>query len=572
MADLKIATGLTLPLDAVTQKFAILAVSGRGKTYTASVMVEEMVGAGLPVCVVDPTGAWWGLRSSVDGKKAGLGVVILGGKHADVPLEPTAGRLIADMLVERPFPCVLDVSGFETKADEIRFMTDFLTRLYRKNSEPLHLVIDEADEFAPQQSFPEGKRLLGAMEQIVRRGRLKGLGCTLISQRPAVLNKNVLSQIETLILLGITGANDLKAIDDWVGKHADSEEARSIKGTLPGLPIGTAWVWSPAWLGITKKVSIRKRRTFDSSATPKVGEVREVRTMAPVDLLALRGQMAATIEKVEAEDPKHLRFQIHTLRKEIEGCHREIDRLVNEKPEPVMEQVPVSVLDDDDRMVLTEVAQTLDKILSVQGAGSLLTTPPAPASAALSASPAQRQRALATPEKTPYRPPEPKVAAPASNGAGTMSKVQRMVLHTLAQHGTLSMVQIAKITGYSSTSGGFKNGLSSLRTLNWIEGGGSAMTITPLGAEALGSWQALPKGDALFVWWVEEAPPINKAEATIMKVLRDHYPEFVDNATLADLTGYSPTSGGFKNAMSSLRTLGIAKGSGGLALSEKLVG
>lgn len=94
MADptLAIAPDLDLPLEAVTETFAILAKRGKGKTNTAVVMAEEMIGAGLPVVVLDPVGVWWGIRSSADGKAPGLPVVIFGGDHADLPLEEHAGR------------------------------------------------------------------------------------------------------------------------------------------------------------------------------------------------------------------------------------------------------------------------------------------------------------------------------------------------------------------------------------------------------------------------------------------------------------------------------------------------
>lgn len=551
---LSIAVGLYLPLEAVTQTFSILAMRGRGKTYTGSVMVEEMVEAGQPVVVIDPTGAWWGLRSSADGKKAGLPVVILGGKHADVPLESTGGRMLADLMVSDPFPCVIDLTGFDSKAEEIRFMTDFLTRLYRKNTEPLHLMIDEADEFAPQQSFPEGKRLLGAMEQIVRRGRLKGLGCTLITQRPAVLNKNVLSQTETLILLGMTGSHDIKAMDDWVGKHStDPEQGRSIKDSLPGLPIGTAWVWSPSWLGITKKVKVRKRRTFDSSATPKVGQRRiEPRVMADVDLASLRDQMRATIEKAEAEDPKALRQTISQLRRELE--------LERSRPPAAAEpeRIKVPMLDDDDRMVMTEMAQTLDKVLSAVE-GGYQGPPP------LAFPPPKQQVPPAAP-----RPPRPPSNA---SGGEPMGKAHMLILSTLAQHGTLTTKQIAMMTGYSGKSSGFKNALSNCRTSGWIEGAGTgSSTITPEGFAALGEFTPLPTGDALFKWWVNRGSPIGKAEAAILDVLRRQHPQFLSSAALAELTGYSAASSGFKNAMSKLRTLGLAEGTGGLKLADELVG
>jgi DNA helicase HerA-like ATPase len=61
---LKLSKDVELPLDAVTQTFGIVAKKRRGKTYTASVMAEEMIKNGLPFVVLDPTGVWWGLRAS----------------------------------------------------------------------------------------------------------------------------------------------------------------------------------------------------------------------------------------------------------------------------------------------------------------------------------------------------------------------------------------------------------------------------------------------------------------------------------------------------------------------------
>jgi len=48
---------------------------------------------------------------------------------------------------------VFDLSGFDTKSQQTRFVRAFAERLYRRksrNRSTLHLVIDEADEFAPQ--------------------------------------------------------------------------------------------------------------------------------------------------------------------------------------------------------------------------------------------------------------------------------------------------------------------------------------------------------------------------------------------------------------------------------------
>ena len=155
--DLTIATdgGPTLPIDAVTETFAILGKRGKGKTSTAVVLAEELIRAGQPVIVLDTVGVWWGLRSSADGKGPGLAVTIFGGDHGDVPLEDTAGKVIADALMRLRVPAVLDLSRL-SKAGMRRFAADFVEQLHRVNREPLHAVFDEADELAPQRPMPEG--------------------------------------------------------------------------------------------------------------------------------------------------------------------------------------------------------------------------------------------------------------------------------------------------------------------------------------------------------------------------------------------------------------------------------
>jgi uncharacterized protein len=75
MADLRLSNDFALPAEAVTETFAILAKRGVGKTYTASVLVEELLKAALRTVVVDPVGVWWGLRASADGKRPGLPIV-----------------------------------------------------------------------------------------------------------------------------------------------------------------------------------------------------------------------------------------------------------------------------------------------------------------------------------------------------------------------------------------------------------------------------------------------------------------------------------------------------------------
>lgn len=84
-------------------------------------------------------------------------------------------------------------------------------------------------------------------------------------------------------------------------------------------------------------MKVRRRETFDSSATPTSGRRRvEPRALAAVDLEALEERMAATIERAAAEDPKALRRRIIELERQLREAEER-------RPEPIVERVEVPV-------------------------------------------------------------------------------------------------------------------------------------------------------------------------------------------------------------------------------------
>ena len=202
---LRIAENLVLPLETVTQSLAVLAKRRAGKSYLARRLAEQLFRAGQQIVIVDPKGDWWGIRSSADGKAPGLPVVILGGERGDTPLETGGGEIVAKLVVEEGVSALLDLSLFR-KHELATFMTGFLENLYRLKAReiyrtPVMLILDEADAIAPQKPQKGEERMLGAAEDIVRRGGQRGIGAMLVTQRSAVLNKNVLTQAQVLIAL-----------------------------------------------------------------------------------------------------------------------------------------------------------------------------------------------------------------------------------------------------------------------------------------------------------------------------------------------------------------------------------
>jgi hypothetical protein len=553
-------------------------------TTTSGVMVEEMVKAGLPTCVVDPIGVWFGLRSSADGRSPGLPVVILGGEHGDAPLLPTAGAVVAEMLVEHPFPVVLDLS-LMSKTKARQFMVDFLETLYHRNRKPLHLVLDEADRWAPQRVPKGGERLLGACEDVVRLGRARGLGVTLISQRPAVVNKDVLSQTEVLIAMRVTSSHDRKAIFDWVDEHVTAEERREMVSSLPSLPTGTAWVCSPSWLKTIRQIQVRRKETFDSSATPEIGSsVVTPTAFATVDLEVLQEKMAETIERAAETDPKAMRRRIVELSRELEAARAqlaagggepqtvEVERIV----EVQVPYVPAEVLDALDavgkRLALagSELVDVHSSLLQTTAAArdSASTPPVAPARPAparpAGAQPAAPRPAAPAPARRAPAPPRAGTPAPSPGVDGDPSvldrKAERTILSVLVQHPEgLSRPRLAFFSDYSVKSSSLSNALGALRSAGYVTRGGEPIQATAEGVEALGPVDPLPTGPELYRLLQGK---LAKAEKEILDVAVAHWPDPISKEIIEAETPsrYSTTSSSVSNALGRLRTLSVLDG------------
>lgn len=522
---LKLASNLSLPTEAVTQTFAILAKRGVGKTYTASVMVEEMLKANLHVVVIDPIGVWWGLRSSADGKKAGLPIVIAGGEHADVPIEPASGEVLAGMIVDQQLSMVIDISLFR-KGEQHRFMVDFAETLYRKNRKPVHLVLDEADEFAPQRTMGDEARMLGAIEDLVRRGRARGIGVTMITQRPAVLNKNVLTQIEVLVALRLTSPQDRAAIAEWVKYHADGGQANKMLESLGSLPVGTAWFWSPGWLDIFKKVAIRKRETLDSSSTPKVGQqIIAARKMAVVDLEQIRQQLSQTIEKAAAEDPKMLRQQIAALEKQVG----------NQKPQ--IEIKEVAIITDEQIQALTNATLTMqlasEDIIKAIKAADYKHVPPPDYLPKVSVKAAVPKDKLFLVNDNDIRAPKPAMVdniGPVKLGPGE----EKILIAAAERRNGVTRKQLTVLTGYKrSTRNAY---LQRLQQWGLVTTHGERVLVNERGIKTLGTnYTPMPTGKDLRIRLLTELPT---GEAAILRVLMDNYPNSITRDQITELTGY----------------------------------
>jgi DNA helicase HerA-like ATPase len=128
---------------------------------------------------------------------------------------------------------------------------------------PLMLVMEEAHNFCPQQGKAASSKIL---RTVASEGRKFGLGLLVVTQRAAKVDKNVLSQCNTQIILKVTNPNDLKAIQ------------ASVEGLTTGmteeiqrLPVGVAIVIGGG-IQMPLFVEVRPRETKHGGASVKVLE------------------------------------------------------------------------------------------------------------------------------------------------------------------------------------------------------------------------------------------------------------------------------------------------------------
>jgi uncharacterized protein len=384
------------------------------------------------------------------------------------------------------------------------------------------VIMEEAQEFAPQLVRPDHAKMVGAIEKLVKLGRNFGVGTAMISQRPQAVNKDILNQAEVLFAFQLTGPQERKAIDGWVQEHGAD---RAIAGDLPSLPVGTALVWSPQWLKVFGRYAILPKWTYDASATPGAEAMRSG-SLADVDLEAVRREMVATIERAKAEDPAELRRQLAAVTRERDEWKVEAKRATAELAQHgtdgwVTEAAAREERDAALAELRRDVGMLTDALARIQHIATANTPDadhllPRVGVESVTGVEVERPRRIPTPRTVVAKEP----AAPVEGKP--LGRAERAILTALAQYpGGRTKTQVGLLTGYSSNGGGFNNAVSALRSRGYIEGGKDLLVITAAGLNSGVEWEPLPGGAALMAHWQGR---LGKCERLILDALLEGGP------------------------------------------------
>jgi hypothetical protein len=298
---------VSLPVvELLTGRGFITGKSGSGKSNSASVVAENLLDNGFGLLIVDIDGEYYGLKEEYEILHAGAD------EECDIQVTPDHAEKLAALALEQNVPIILDVSSYLDEDEAEAVLTAVARHLFakaKKQKQPFLLLVEEVHEYIPENgSVGEcGKMLI----KIGKRGRKHGLGIVGISQRPADVKKDFITQCDWLVWHRLTWNNDTKV----VRRILDGEYATAVED----LDDGEAFLTCD-WAGAVRRVQFHRKQTFDAGATPGLEDVERP------DLKSVSSDLVSELEAISDETAER-EDRIAELREELDRKNSRIAEL-----------------------------------------------------------------------------------------------------------------------------------------------------------------------------------------------------------------------------------------------------
>lgn len=165
---------------------------------------------------------------------------------------------------------LINLKGVDPEIQKIivaKICSDLFEKRKKSLIPPLFLIVEEAHNFCPERSFGESPSSY-ILRNIASEGRKFGLGLGVVTQRPARIDKNVLSQCNTQIIHKVTNPNDIKAI-------ASSAENLNLNviSDIPNIAIGTALIIGASMKPLISTIRVKRSLHGGKSVSFKAEEL-----------------------------------------------------------------------------------------------------------------------------------------------------------------------------------------------------------------------------------------------------------------------------------------------------------
>jgi hypothetical protein len=299
-------------IDVLAGRGFITGKSGSGKSNTASVVAEQLLEAGYGLLIVDVDGEYYGLKEEYELLHAGAD------EECDIRVSPEHAGKLASLALEENVPIILDVSSYLDPEDADEMLLAVARQLFakaKKQKKPFLVLVEECHEYIPEGGgmTETGKMLI----KIGKRGRKHGLGIVGMSQRPADVKKDFITQCDWMVWHRLTWDNDTRV----VGRILGSEYADRVEE----LGDGEAFLDSD-WTDDLRRVQFDRKRTFDAGATPGLEEFERP------DLQSVSAELVADLQQVSEERERH-ESELQSLEAELAEKEQRIEKLEAELAE-----------------------------------------------------------------------------------------------------------------------------------------------------------------------------------------------------------------------------------------------
>lgn len=205
--------------------------SGSGKSNACMLITEQCLKMGMQVIVLDAHGEYGELMWARPGKTVRYG-------YGDTPLSEESVDTCL-MLVEEKRNLLLDLSHWsdlEPKKLDL-FIRDFLKGVYalrRAKPHRMLIVLEEAQSVVPQQQSAGQSDNIKLVTSLITGGRKFGLNFIIASQRPSLVDHNIVAICNVRLFLRITEMKDWKKVTPYIPKNFPVVFAeRPVKGKSP---------------------------------------------------------------------------------------------------------------------------------------------------------------------------------------------------------------------------------------------------------------------------------------------------------------------------------------------------
>lgn len=557
-----VATNLVLPRGFAVEKVAYVGRTGSGKTYLAKKVAELFFEGGVQFVVLDPVGVWASLRRG----EGALPVPILGGGSGDAPITDRDGALVADLVHSRGVSAVVDLSRM-IDAEQQRFAEAFAARIFELRSSestpgPLHVFLEEAQLFIPQDREGASSKMINRFKRLVAVGRNFGIGVSMVTQAPQSVHKRALNQAGYVFALQLVGKHERRAVEAWVEHNGGVAEVLADLAKLrPGEVIG----FNPDWPE-PKRFRADPLRSTDHARGATADPAAEVVTRSALRLepnfnvldvgewleehRAEGGEKpAAKLRKGEAVDYS---VELSRLTEENARLRLENERLTTQVSDFAVRVPLVRAAFERIFREVEEARKEVDEALLVVGWDQVA---PAPEPVAFSGAVTFTSKHKGPAAVPAVIPPESKMRL-AESALDDRLPISRRVLAALKGFEPRKPGRdlLAFLVGVHPRSKGFANALGGLRSSGWVEG----YELTPLGVLKV-NWpvEPIPEDGAGFVEWLKGR--LNALEhRALVAVCADQV--YRSREALAARLGLHERAKNFANAVGRLRGVGLLDG------------